>query len=55
MTEANKKKIDEEIAVSNQIRDNAIEWEKTKSISLATTTMELLIKLYEMTSDEEKK
>lgn len=44
MDEANKK-LKEDIAIAQQIRKNAEEWRKTKSVSLASETMDLLIKI----------
>lgn len=44
MDEANKK-LKEDIAIAQQIRKNAEEWRKTKSVSLASETMDLLVKI----------
>ncbi len=38
-------KLREDIAIGQQIRKNVEEWRKTKSVSLASDTMGLLVKI----------
>lgn len=46
------KKLKEEIAIGQQIRKNTEEWCKTKSVSLAFETMELLVKIIPKKEEE---
>lgn len=43
--DAANEKLKEDIAIAQQIRKNAEEWRKTKSVSLASETMDLLVKI----------
>lgn len=45
-------KLKEEIAIGQQIRKNTEEWCKTKSVSLAFETMELLVKIIPKKEEE---
>lgn len=45
-------KLKEEIAIGQQIRKNTEEWSKTRSVSLAFETMELLVKIVPKKEEE---
>ena len=45
-------KLKEDIAIGQQIRKNTEEWRKTKSVSLAGETMELLDKIVPKKEEE---
>lgn len=45
-------KLKEDIAIGQQIRKNTEEWSKTRSVSLAFETMELLVKIIPKKEEE---
>lgn len=45
-------KLKEDIAIGQQIRKNVEEWSKTRSVSLAFETMELLVKIIPKKEEE---
>ena len=46
-----KEQIEKELEISNKIKDNTAEWKRTKSISVATSTMELLVEILDGLGD----
>lgn len=46
-----KEQIEKELEISNKIKDNTAEWKRTKSISVATSTMELLVEILDGLND----